>query len=230
MGGFRPNPAASDFDPLQTLSPNEMFPAGGYEMSDIELMLSLFTLLLGFILVEVLSGLMRTLRARLPTGPGSKPDIHIGWLTPMLGAYTMLNLLMCWLTLWGFQKVIPVGYDTMTLGLLLCSFYYFAASMIYPDKPRDWPDVDEWFWLHRRQVLGCILAANIPFMLPDYFLGRMTISEALVSSVVNVLLIGFLLLAMLARKYWIVSTALALLIVVHLSFIPLEILHRHGVW
>lgn len=199
-------------------------------MGPDELLLSLFTLLLGFILVEVLSGLMRTLRARLPTGPGVKTDIRVGWLTPMLGAYTMLNVLLWWMTLWGFRNIIPVGYDTMTVGLILCSFFYFAASMIFPDKPHEWPDVDEWFWLHRRQVLGCVLVANIPFMLSDYIVGGFTASELVVNSAIVGLQFGLLLLAIVARKYRIVSTALALLIVVHLSFIPLEILHRHGVW
>jgi hypothetical protein len=46
-------------------------------MSAVELNFSLFTLLLGFILLEVLSGLMRTLRARLPSGPGKKVDIRL---------------------------------------------------------------------------------------------------------------------------------------------------------
>jgi hypothetical protein len=199
-------------------------------MSAQELLLNLFTLLLGFILVEALSGLMRTLRARLPATPGAKAEIHIGWLTPMLGVYTMLNVVMCWLILWGNLGYIPVGYDTITFGLLLISFYYYAASMIYPDKPRDWPDVDEWFWLHRRQVLGCLLAATLPFMLPDYLFAQMTVSETVVSSVIAGVQIGLLLLAIFARKYWIVATALAMLIAVHLSFIPLEILHRYRFW
>src|SRR3982751_6729104 len=125
-------------------------------MSAIEPLLSLLTLLLGFILVEVLSGLMRTLRARLPSEPGVRAEIRIGWLTPMLGAFTMLNVLLWWGNLWSLQEVLPVGYDTMTLGMILCSFFYFAASMVFPDNPRAWPDVDAWFWLHRRQVLGCI--------------------------------------------------------------------------
>ena len=199
-------------------------------MSAIELLLNLFTLLLGFILIEVLSGLMRTLRARLPSGPGVRVEIHVGWLTPMLGAYTMLNVLLMWGTLWAYSSILPVGYDTMTLGLILCSFYYFAASMIFPDKPRDWPDVDEWFWLHRRQVLGCILVANIPIMLPDYFFWKTTTSELVVNSVVIALQIGSLLLAIFARRKAIVLAALGLLIAIHLSFVPLEILHRQGVW
>lgn len=199
-------------------------------MSARELLLNLFTLLLGFILVEALSGLMRTLRARLPAKSSATAEIHIGWLTPMLGIYTMLNVVMCWMILWGYLGYIPVGYDTITFGVLLISFYYYAASMIYPDKPRNWPDIDQWFWLHRRQVLGCLLVATLPFMLADFVFAVMTVSEMVVSTVIACLQIGLLLLAIFARKYWIVATALAMLVAIHLSFIPLEILHRYGYW
>jgi hypothetical protein len=220
----------SSFDPLRSLASNEMFPLGDFEMSAFEFQLSLFTLLLGFILVEVLSGLMRTLRARLPSGPGVKAEVHIGWLTPMLGAYTLLNVLLWWGNVWDLQNVLPVGFDTLTTGLVLCSFFYFAASMIFPDEPRNWPDVDEWFWLHRRQVLGCILAANSPLLLSSLFVGEPTFSEQVVNAVVTGSQVGLILLAIFPRKHWIVTSALATLIAVHLSFIPLEILHRHGVW
>lgn len=87
-------------------------------MSAVDFTLSLFTLLLGFILVEVLSGLMRTLRARLPSGPGIRTDIRIGWLTPMLGIYTMLAVTLWWGNLWDYREVLPSGFDTMTLGVL----------------------------------------------------------------------------------------------------------------
>lgn len=207
-----------------------MLQLGAPKMQAIEFSLGLFGLLLGFILVEVLSGLMRTLRARSPNGPGSHEPIRIGWLTPMLGAFTMLNVLLVWGNVWGLQDVLPVGYDTWTLGLLLCSFYYFAASMIFPGDPRAWPDVDEWFWLHRRQVIGCVLAVNLPFMLSTYIVWDPTFSETVVDLTVVALLISMMLLAMFAGKRWAVTTALAILIAVHLSFIPLEYLHRHGVW
>jgi len=198
-------------------------------MSQFEFLYGLFSLLLGFILVELMSGLMRTLRARLPSAHGAKAEIHIGWLTPMLGALTMLNVVTWWLNLWVFQQTLPVGFDTAIIGVILCSFYYFAASMIFPDEPRAWPDVDEWFWLHRRQVIGCILAANIPFFLVTIAEGG-TFNEQLVNAVVEAMFFGLLLLAMFARKQWIVTAALAVLVAVHLSFVPLDYLHRHGVW
>jgi hypothetical protein len=203
---------------------------GDLEMSGIEFMLGLFGLLIGFILLEVMSGLMRTLRARLPSGPGAKAEVHIGWLTPLLGAYTMLNVLLCWVTVFGYQEILPFGFDTLTIGLVLCAFYYFAASMIFPGDPRSWPDIDEWFWLHRRQALACILAANIPWFLSPYFVERLTFSETVVTTVVVVLQVGLALLAMLARKQWMVAMALAALVALHLSFVPLDYLHRHHVW
>ena len=74
------------------------------------------------------------------------------------------------------------------------------------------------------------LAVSIPFWLPDFFLAKLTVSEMVVSSVIVALQIALLLLAICSRKYWIVWIALAMLITVHLSFIPLEILHRYETW
>ena len=199
-------------------------------MSGIEFMLGLFGLLIGFILVEVMSGLMRTLRARLPSGPGVKAEIHIGWLTPLLGAFTMLNVLLCWVNVFSYQRILPMGFDTLTIGLILCTFYYYAASMIFPGDPRSWPDVDEWFWLHRRPVLGCILAANIPWFLSAFLIERMTPSETVVNAVVVALQVSLPLLAMFARRQWVVTTPLTGLVSLHLSFIPLEYLHRYQLW
>lgn len=155
---------------------------------------------------------MRTLRARLPDGPDSYERNRIGWLTPMLGIFTLLNVLLVWGNAFGLQKVLPVGYDTWTLGLLLCSFYYYAAGMIFPGDPRVWPDVDDWFWLHRRQVLGCILVANIPFWLADYFVWDQTRSELIVTSIVIALLASMMLVAIFSKVRWLVTVALSTLI------------------
>jgi hypothetical protein len=199
-------------------------------VSPFEYLFSLFSLLLGFILVEVLKGLTRTLRVRLPSGPGVRDDIRIGWLTPMLGAFTMLNVLNWWGNAYAYRRELPLGYDTQTIALILCSFYYFAASMIFPGEPRAWPDIDDWFWLHRRPVLGCILAANLPWF-PISIIGDRGYRNGLVMDWIYIAIFSSLiLLAMLVRKSSVVATALALLIALHLSFIPLEIAHRYGMW
>lgn len=195
-------------------------------MSQFEYLFTLLSLLLGFILVEVLSGLVRTLRVRLPTAPDVRPEIHVGWLTPMLGVYVMLDIAQWWGTLWTFHTMIPLGFDTEISGLLVCSFYYYAASMIFPDEPRAWPDVDHWFWLHRRQVLGPVFLINLASQ-PFLFMYNPGQPVSLLI-IVNGVLLGSLLVAFFARTKWIVTAALAVLIAENLSFIPLEMLHRYG--
>ena len=198
-------------------------------MSQFEFLYALFGLLLGFILVEVLSGLTRTVRALSPSGRGEKSEIQIGWLTPLLGALTMLNVVVWWGNLWSLHNTLPVGFDTMIGGVILCSFYYSAASTIFPDEPRNWPEVNEWFCIHRRQVIGCLIAANIPFLLFTFTQGG-TFVQQLVNGVANALFVTLLLLAMFAKREWMVTAALTILVVMHLSFVPLDHLHRNGIW
>ena len=79
-------------------------------------------------------------------------------------------------------------------------------------------------------MIGCVLAVNLPFMLSTYIVWDLTFSETVVDLIVVTLLISMMLLAMFGRKGWMVTSALAVLVAVHLSFIPLEYLKRQGVW
>ena len=196
-------------------------------MSLFEFQFALFAVLMGFILVEVLSGLMRTLRTRLPSAPGVKADIRIGWLTPMLGAFVMLDIVGWWTNVWNIHEVMVIGYDTTLAGLILSTIYYYAASMVFPDEPRNWPDIDEWFWLHRRQVLAVIFGANMAWLPTFPLLQDVPLALWIV---VNGLYLTLLAIAAIAGKRWIVTTALALLIAENLSFAPMEIMHRAGFW
>ena len=200
---------------------------GAIELSLFEFNYSLYGLLAGFILIEVLSGFVRTMHARRPTGPGIVADVRIGWLTPMLGVFAMMDIAGFLNNAWVTRNTLPHGYDTFLGGLILCSFYYYAAAMIFPNDPRAWPDLDDWFWLHRRQVLSCILVANLVWI-PMLFIYNPGMPVGMLVAV-NSLAIGLLIFAAFAPKGWIVMASLALLIVLNLSFMGLEILHRIGV-
>ena len=193
-------------------------------MTRFEYLFTLFGLLLGFILVEVLSGLVRTIQSRHSAGPGNTAQIHIGLVTPLLGAFVLLDITGWWGNVWAVHETLPLGYDTMFGGVALCGIYYFAASMVFPDKPSSWPDHDDWFWLHRRQVLGCILAANIawaPVVLTslDFRLG---LSETLNYS----FYFGALIVAIVARRRWQIVSALSVLILQSLALGVMDFVNR----
>lgn len=193
-------------------------------MTRFEFFFTLFGLLLGFILVEVMSGLVRTLRARYPTGPGVASDIRIGWLTPLLGAFVLLDVTSWWGNVWGVHETLPLGYDTIFGGVILTGVYYFAASMVFPGEPKAWPDLDEWFWLHRRQVLGCILAANLAwgpliFTLAEFHPG---LGETVLIS----LYFAALVTALWSRRTWLVASALTILVLQFAMLGVIELVSR----
>jgi hypothetical protein len=123
------------------------------DMSRFEFVFSLFGILLGFSLVEVLGGFVRTMKLRR--------HIRLGWLVPLLGLYVMLDITSFWDNAWEVRDLIPANAGILFYGLFLFGAYYFAASMVFPDKPGEWPDLDVYYFLHKRQILGAIAIVNL---------------------------------------------------------------------
>src|SRR6218665_2122917 len=90
-----------------------------------------------------------------------RSQVRIGWLTPLLGLFVLVDLTSFWSAAWQSRELIPASYGMMLLGLLVTGLYYFSASMVFPDKPEDWPDFDDWAARHKRQVLGGIFTCNV---------------------------------------------------------------------
>jgi hypothetical protein len=67
-------------------------------------------------------------------------------------------------------------------------------------------------------------------MLEPFVLEKLGTSELVVNAVVVSSQLLLLPLAMYSRMKWLVTAALTSLVAIHLSFIPLDFLHRHGVW
>ncbi|NIJ64353.1 putative Abi (CAAX) family protease [Sphingomonas leidyi] len=140
-------------------------------MSDFEFIFALFGLLLGLSLAEVLGGLARAIEAGLR--PGSA--IRIGWLTPLLGAFVMLDLLSFWQAAWTVRDVVGVSGKSLMAITLFASAYYLAAHLVFPRAIEGQPDFDAHFFRVRRIVIGvmfglllCQLAwyASLPALAP----------------------------------------------------------------
>lgn len=140
-------------------------------MSDFEFIFALFGLLLGLSLAEVLGGLAKAIEARLR--PGSA--IRIGWLTPLLGAFVILDLLSFWQAAWVVRDVVLVSGKALMAITVFASAYYLAAHLVFPREVGEQPDFDAHFFRVRRVVIGVMLVllfsqlafyASIPTIAP----------------------------------------------------------------
>lgn len=123
-------------------------------MSPFEFIFALFGLLLGLSIVEVLGGLARAIEARLRPGA----TLRIGWLTPLLGVFVLLDLLSFWQAAWVTRDVIGVSGHSLMAVTLFASAYYLAAHLVFPREPGELDQLDSHYFRVRRIVLGAMLA------------------------------------------------------------------------
>ena len=63
-------------------------------------------------------------------------------------------------------------WQTLGAGVLITSGYYLAASMVFPDDPEQHENLDDYYWQHKRQVIGIIFVCTVAFQAFGLALGR----------------------------------------------------------
>jgi hypothetical protein len=122
-------------------------------MTSFEFAFSLFGLLLGLSVAEVMSGFARVLRAR--------HKIRLGWLTPLLGVLLMVDLVTFWSNAWDMREAIPPTFEALLYGTVIAAVYYLSASLVFPVELEEWPDLDAYFLRHKGQVMAGVMVANL---------------------------------------------------------------------
>jgi hypothetical protein len=123
-------------------------------MSDFEFIFALFGLLLGLSITEVLGGMARVIENRLDPSA----NVRIGWLTPLLASFVLLDLLSFWKAAWMMRsRVVVSGESLFAVTVFACS-YYVAAHMVFPRTLPPHGDIDDHFFRVRRVVIGILLA------------------------------------------------------------------------
>jgi hypothetical protein len=123
---------------------------------------SLFAIVLGLSLVEVLTGFARALKRRRV--------VHLGLLTPLAAIYVMLDLTSFWESGWGSRRFVSPQYGYLLIGLFVCGLYYLAASLIFPSEFGDRPDFDAHYMDHRKQVFGAVFLCDLIEMAPIFII------------------------------------------------------------
>ena len=132
-------------------------------MTNFEFVFSLFGLLLGLSLAEVLGGFGRAVQKR--------GKVRIGWLTPLLGLIVLLDVSSFWLVAWAMRDSIPSQYFPMLCGLMICGLYYLVATLVFPHDLDEWPDLDPYYFAHKWQVIGGAIGCNALALAAELALG-----------------------------------------------------------
>jgi len=126
-----------------------------------EFIFTLFGLLLGFSLVEVIAGFGRAIEVAVHAAPAVEaPPTRIGWLSPLLGVFVAFNLVSFWTAAWSLRDVIPVSYLALLFGLVVTGGYYLAAMLVFPRNIQDGTDLDNHYFQVKRWVLAIIIFCN----------------------------------------------------------------------
>ena len=126
-------------------------------MTDFEFIFVLYALVLGLSLVELLAGFGRTLENEFETDAEGRV-FQIGWLTPLLGLFVLLDLLSFWMFAWAVQNRIEVNPASLLAVMVFAASYYLAARLVFPTKPDLFDDLDTHYFRVRRTVMGILIA------------------------------------------------------------------------
>jgi hypothetical protein len=115
-------------------------------MSSFEFVFSLFSLMLGLALANVLGGLGDALQERR--------KLNVGVLTPLLGLLITIDIASCWTVAWSLRDRFQPTFLSLLCGLAVTGTYYFISRMVVPRNTAEWPDFDVYYWGPKRWVLG----------------------------------------------------------------------------
>lgn len=131
-------------------------------MNAFEYYFSFFTLIIGLAVAAVAKGFgeMWQSRRRAP----------VGYVTPLLAAFLLLDLSRFWLGLWGKQEIAMMGPLALASGLCVALPYVFATSIMFPQDADEWPSQDAYYSAHSRPLYVALFASKVAAYGSDFLL------------------------------------------------------------
>ena len=172
-------------------------------MDAFSFVFSLFGLLLGLALAEVLGGFGNVLS-------GAAQDPRVGWQAPLLGLLVALDLTSFWMVAWTL-RALNFRRASWRCSLACCfADLLLVARLAFPKRLDEWPDLDVYYQRHKLLVLGGVTLCNVvavsiqqllgthPFLMPIDWLTVAIFYPSLVAAMlvrnkrVSVALLAFL--------------------------------------
>ena len=111
-----------------------------------------YGLILGLALTELLSGFARLIQARALK--------HLGLQTALLALLTFVVIFGTWLSAWDTLKAISLDFDGLWAPILLATFYYLAAALVFPRENKELMQLDEYYTERKKFIIGSLLIAE----------------------------------------------------------------------
>ena len=125
-------------------------------MDAFSFVFSLYGFLVGLALAEAIGGFGNALELR--------HKIRIGWLTPLIALLITFDITSLWLIAWQNRSFIPISFISLAAGLVIFGIYYLIAQLVFPEDIERWPDLDAYYFKHRRWLMGGMYACNLMAM------------------------------------------------------------------
>ncbi|MDG2528323.1 hypothetical protein [Caulobacter endophyticus] len=178
-------------------------------MDPFEFFFSFYGLLLGFSVAELVGGFARLLHERR--------TVRFGYLTPLLALFVAIDIASFWNQAWVIFRPAPYNYALLIVGLVVASTFYVAATQVFPRELKPGEDLDDHFWARKRLVLLSVMGANLLILF--LFIGLLFLNGEIAKLRLSLgLWLGtpmfmiLTLVAALARRRWIVTAALGVLL------------------
>ncbi len=170
-------------------------------MDAFEFFFTIYSLLLGFALAELMLGYANLLRA--PQRP------VWGWLTPTVGALIFLEIIVTFLDAWMKLRGAPLNLFGLLVPALVAVAYFVAAVMAVPRSATEWDSLDDYFHDRKKWILGLLagqlagyaLLVELPMFLNAAFVTGWGVGMT-EWAILNILLVALHLAPIFTRNFW----------------------------
>jgi hypothetical protein len=119
-----------------------------------------YGLMLGLGVAELLSGFAGMVRAHALK--------KLETQTALVALLTFVLIVATWVDTFTMSRSITLNFSDLWPPILVATFYYLAAAVIFPRDPGQYPHLRAYFAARRKFVIGMLFAAE----LADFYLNR----------------------------------------------------------
>jgi hypothetical protein len=119
-----------------------------------------YGLILGLAVTELLGGFAGMVRAHAVR--------KIEAQTALLALFTFVLICATWVDAFNMSQGISLNFDDLWAPILLATFYYLAAAVVFPRDESQYPHLHAYFAARRKFVVGMLLAAEVVDNVTDF--------------------------------------------------------------